>query len=128
MTATQDGTPGGPPTALPAGRPLAHQRGRPADVLFRFATAACASIVLILLAGMLVRTTWAAWPAFQHSGIGLVTSNNWNPNTSSFGGLSFLYRHLLTPVIPPAPALPVSILIALFASDGAPPRLRTPLG
>ena len=128
MTATQDGTPGGPPTALPAGRPLAHQRGRPADVLFRFATAACASIVLILLAGMLVRTTWAAWPAFQHSGIGLVTSNNWNPNTSSFGGLSFIYGTLLTSVIALVLAVPVSILIALFVSEVAPPGLGTPLG
>jgi len=84
--------------------------------------------VLILLAGMLVRTTWAAWPAFQHSGIGLVTSNNWNPNTSSFGGLSFIYGTLLTSVIALVLAVPVSILIALFVSEVAPPGLGTPLG
>jgi len=77
---------------------------------------------------MLVRTTWAAWPAFQHSGIGLVTSNNWNPNTSSFGGLSFIYGTLLTSVIALVLAVPVSILIALFVSEVAPPGLGTPLG
>jgi phosphate transport system permease protein len=128
MTATHDGTSGGPLTAPPAGRPLAHQRGRPADILFRFVTASCASIVLILLAGMLVRTTWAAWPAFQHSGIGLVTSNNWKPSTNSFGGLSFIYGTLLTSVIALVLAVPVSILIALFVSEVAPPRIGTPLG
>jgi phosphate transport system permease protein len=128
MTATHDGTPGGPLTELPAGRPLPHQRGRPADYLFRFASAACASIVLILLAGMLIRTTWAAWPAFHHSGIGLLTSNNWNPNTNSFGGLSFIYGTLLTSVIALLLAVPVSILIALFVSEVAPPRIGTPLG
>lgn len=115
-------------TALLTGRPPASKRGRPADALFRFAAAACASIVLILLAGMLVRTTWAAWPAFQHSGIGLVTSNDWNPNIGHFGGLSFIYGTLVTSVIALVLAVPVSILIALFVSEVAPPRLGTPLG
>jgi len=111
-----------------AGRLVAQQRGRPADALFRFATAACASIVLILLAGMLIRTTIAAWPAFRHEGIGLVTSNNWNPNTNSFGGLSFIYGTLVISVIALILGVPTSILIALYVSEVAPPRLGTPLG
>jgi phosphate transport system permease protein len=111
-----------------AGRLVAQQRGRPADTLFRFATAACASIVLILLAGMLIRTTIAAWPAFRHEGIGLVTSNNWNPNTNSFGGLSFIYGTLVISVIALILGVPTSILIALYVSEVAPPRLGTPLG
>ena len=95
-----------------AGRLAAQQRGRPADTLFRFATIACASIVLILLAGMLIRTTIAAWPAFRHEGISLVTSNNWNPNTNSFGGLSFIYGTLVISVIALILGVPASILIA----------------
>jgi phosphate transport system permease protein len=101
---------------------------RPADTLFRFAAGACASIVLILLAGMLIRTTWAAWPAFSHSGISLVTSNNWNPNLNQFGGLSFIYGTLLTSVIALVLAVPVSVLIALFLTEVAPSRIGTPLG
>jgi len=104
------------------------QRGRPADVVFRFTAAACASIVLILLAGMLIRTTIAAWPAFQHEGIKLITSNNWNPNANSFGGLSFIYGTLITSVIALILAVPVSLLIALFVSEVAPPGIGTPLG
>jgi phosphate transport system permease protein len=115
-------------TIIPAGRLAVHQRGRPADTLFRFAAAACASIVLILLAGMLVRTTWAAWPAFQHSGIGLVTSNSWNPNLNQFGGRSLIYGTLLTSVIALVLGVPVSILIALFVSEVAPPSVGRPLG
>jgi phosphate transport system permease protein len=115
-------------TTVTASRPTAHPGGRHADVLFRFAAAACASIVLILLAGMLVRTTWAAWPAFQHSGIRMVTSNDWNPNRNQFGGLSFIYGTLLTSVIALVLAVPVSVLIALFISEVAPPRVGTPLG
>lgn len=116
-------------TVLSAGRRLAaSQPRRPADMLFRYASVACASVVLILLAGMLVRTTWAAWPAFRHSGIGLITSNNWNPNLNKFGGLSFIYGTLVTSVIALVLALPVSILIALFVSEVAPSSLGTPLG
>jgi len=115
-------------TSILAGRLTAKQRGRPADILFRFAASACASIVLILLAGMLIRTTWAAWPAFRHSGLGLVTSNNWNPNLNDFGGLSFIYGTLVTSIIALILAVPVSVLIALFVSEVAPARVGTPLG
>jgi phosphate transport system permease protein len=112
-------------TAFTVGRLVS---GRPADTLFRFAAGACASIVLILLAGMLIRTTWAAWPAFSHSGISIVTSNNWNPNLNQFGGLSFIYGTLVTSVIALVLAVPVSVLIALFLTEVAPSRIGTPLG
>src|SRR6266446_320494 len=101
---------------------------RPADTLFRFTAATCASIVLILLAGMLVRTTWSAWPAFSHSGIGIITSNTWNPNLSQFGGLSFIYGTLVTSFIALVLGVPVSVLIALFLTEIAPARIATPLG
>ena len=116
-------------TAFLVGRlAAARQRGRPADALFRFAAFTCASLVLILLAGMLIRTTIAAWPAFRHEGIGIVASNDWNPNTNSFGGLSFLYGTLVTSLIALVLAVPVSLLIALFVSVVAPTRVGTPLG
>ena len=115
-------------TALSAGRLADRRLRRPADAVFKFAAAACASIVLILLAGMLLRTTWAAWPAFRHSGLSLVTSNDWNPNLSKFGGLSFIYGTLVTSLIGLVLAVPVSVLIALFVSEVAPPRVGRPLG
>src|SRR5260370_26644614 len=112
-------------TVLDAGRLVTR---RPADTLFRFAAASCASIVLILLAGMLIRTTWSAWPAFSHSGIGIITSNTWNPNLNQFGGLSFIYGTLVTSVIALVLPVPVSVLIALFLTEVAPAPLATPLG
>src|SRR5215469_15466983 len=112
-------------TAISVGRWVSR---RPADTLFRFGTAACASIVLLLLAGMLIRTTWAAWPAFSHSGISIVTSNDWNPNIDKFGGLSFIYGTLVTSIIALVLAVPVSVLIALFLTEATPSRLGRPLG
>ena len=112
-------------TVISAGRLVTR---RPADALFRLTAASCACIVLILLAGMLIRTTWAAWPAFSHSGIGIITSNTWNPNLNQFGGLSFIYGTLVTSVIALVLGVPVSVLIALFLTEIAPARLATPLG
>jgi len=82
----------------------------------------------MLLAGMLVRTTWAAMPAFRHSGIGFVIDNNWNPNIGQFGGLSFIYGTLLSSAIALIIAVPVSLLISLFVSEVASPRLGGALG
>jgi phosphate transport system permease protein len=112
-------------TTLTAGRPITR---RPADSIFRFTAATCASVVLILLAGMLVRTTWSAWPAFSHSGINVITSNAWNPNLSQFGGLSFIYGTIITSVIALVLAVPVAVLIALYLTEVAPTSLATPLG
>src|SRR5712691_10284211 len=116
-------------TVLSADRPATRGKRAPSgDTFFRFGAACCASIVLILLAGMLVRTTWAAMPAFRHSGIGFVTGNDWNPNIGHFGGLSFIYGTLLSSIIALVLAVPVSVLIAVFLSEVAPPRIATPLG
>src|SRR6266852_1155655 len=116
-------------TVLSADRPATRGKRAPSgDTFFRFGAACCASIVLILLAGMLVRTTWAAMPAFRHSGIGFVTGNDWNPNVGHFGGLSFIYGTLLSSIIALVLAVPVSVLIAVFLSEVAPPRIATPLG
>lgn len=115
-------------TALIAGRLAARRAGRSADTWFRLTALACASIVLIVLGGMLVRTTWAAWPAFRHSGAGLVTSNDWKPSIGQFGGLSLIFGTLVTSIIALLLAVPVSLLIALFATEVAPPSLGRPLG
>jgi phosphate transport system permease protein len=116
-------------TELPAGRLAArHRPRRSADPLFRYGAAACASVVLILLGGMLARTTWAAWPAFRQSGIGFITRTTWKPFTGQFGALPFIYGTLITSVIALILAVPVSVLIALFVSEVAAPRLGTGLG
>src|SRR5260370_37715293 len=101
---------------------------RSADPLFRYGAAGCAAVVVTLLGGMLIRTTGAAWPAFQHSGIALAPGTPWNPATGPFGGLPFIYGTLVTSAIALLIGVPVAVLIALFLSEVAPPRLGTGLG
>ena len=114
-------------TEISAGRLGAGTRPRRfADPLFRYGTAACASVVLLLLGGMLVRTTWSAWPAFRHAGFGFLTGG-WNPTAGQFGAWPLIYGTLVTSVIALLLGVPVALLIALFVSEIAPPRLGTGL-
>src|SRR5260370_9293782 len=96
---------------------------RSADTLFRFAAAGCASVVLILLAGMLVRTTWSATPPFRPAGIGFVTQNDWYPTAGHFRALSLIFGTFLTSVTALLFALPLSLLLSPLLSQSPPPPL-----
>jgi phosphate transport system permease protein len=80
-----------------------------------------------VLALIAVFTTKEAWPAFSREGIGFVTSRTWNPANNQFGALTFIYGTVFTSVIALTIAVPVSIGMALFMTELAPPRLRTPV-
>src|SRR5260221_13535409 len=100
-------------TVTSASRLAARPRAtRLADRLFRFAAAGCASVVLVLLAGMLVRTTWSATPAFRQGGIGFITQNDWDPTTGHLGALSLIFGTLLTSLIAVVLAVPEAVVIA----------------
>jgi phosphate transport system permease protein len=116
------------PRSTVAAPALSRRRGRlTGDAVFRYACAACAAWVLVVLAGMVIRTTWAAWPAFREGGIDFVIGRTWQPSAGEFGALPFIFGTLVTSLIALVIAVPVSILIALFLTDVVPRRLRTPL-
>ncbi|MDQ4134497.1 MAG: phosphate ABC transporter permease subunit PstC [Actinomycetota bacterium] len=98
-----------------------------ADRTFRLLTLGCGLFVLIVLALIAVATTREAWPAFSHEGLRFFTSTRWAPSEGVFGSLPFVYGTLVTSAIALVLAVPVSVGIALFLSDVAPPRLRRPV-
>jgi phosphate transport system permease protein len=85
-------------------------------------------VVLLILGLITISTTGKAWPAFTHNGLNFFTSTRWAPSAGVFGSLAFLYGTVVTAVIALVLAVPLSIGIALFLSDIAPPRLRRPVG
>jgi phosphate transport system permease protein len=118
MNARLEGT-----SALPQRRPILSP-----ELAFRLLTAGCAALVLLVLAAMLVRTTDEAWPALREAGISFVTGRTWNPVSGELGALPLVYGTLVTSAIGVVIAVPVAILIALYLTQAAPRRLRTPLG
>ncbi|GAA1656525.1 phosphate ABC transporter permease subunit PstC [Catellatospora bangladeshensis] len=104
-------------------------RGRHADRLFWAVCVFAGLAVLIILALILVTTVNEAFPAFSAD---FFTSTDWIPNDPDgdgprgpvYGTLAFLYGTLVVSAIAVVVAVPVSIGIALFLTELAPPKLR----
>jgi phosphate transport system permease protein len=88
----------------------------------------CASLIVIVLAAMLIRTTWSAWPIIGHGGFSFISGRLWAPTVGKFGALPFIFGTAVTAVIALLLGGPIGVLIALFISDVAPLRIRVPLG
>ncbi|MDP9074377.1 MAG: phosphate ABC transporter permease subunit PstC [Actinomycetota bacterium] len=106
---------------------LRSSKPRIADATFRVVTLGCGLLVLAILALIAVFTANQAWPAFTHMGIQFVTSRTWDPSRNRFGGLDFIYGTMLVSTIALVFAIPVSLGMALFLTEVAPRRLRTPV-
>ncbi|MGZ4482380.1 MAG: phosphate ABC transporter permease subunit PstC [Gaiellales bacterium] len=115
------------PADLARERPLRARGAVSGDAIFRLLCALCAAVVLVVLAGMVAKTTYEAWPVFRHSGLGFLTGHTWFPTAGKFGALPFIYGTMVTSTIAILLAVPVAVMIALFLTDVAPRRLRLPL-
>ena len=118
-----------PAAAPPPGAPKGPLEGgsRLADQLFRWLCLASGLLVLVVLGLILVSTTNEAMPAFRQEGLRFLTSSKWIPGQGSFGALAFIYGTLVVSAIALIIAVPVSIGLALFITELAPKRLRTPV-
>lgn len=104
-----------------------------ADKWFRVGLAAAGASVLIILAVMLISTALDAWPVFQRAGSSFVTSTTWDPGTSrdeitgEYGALAFIAGTLITSSIALLIAVPLAVASALYLTQVASARARSPL-
>lgn len=106
----------------------ARPRRLPMDLLVHGFVALCALLIVVLLAGLFVELVVGSRLAMKTLGWRFLTSNAWNPVTGRFGVLSSLFGTLVTTVIALALAIPLSVVIALFLVELAPPRVATLVG
>lgn len=91
------------------------------DPAFRWVTICCALLVVLLLGGMFVELLRQSLPAIERFGWGFLVSEHWNPVTSEFGAASSIYGTLVSTFIALLLAVPLSLVIALFLVELAPP-------
>ncbi len=103
-------------------------RGTPnhADRAFRGLAIGAAAIVLLVLALIVLQMSGRMGPVLDRMGLSYFTSTRWSPAEGLFGALPFLWGTLYTAVIALVLAVPVSVLVALFVTQVASPRLRRP--
>lgn len=105
---------------------LAELRGdaQYADRSFRVLAVVAAGLVLVILGMIAVVMTRRAWPAL---GVTFFTSTRWSPADGIFGALPFVWGTLYTAAIALLLAVPVSLGVALFITQVAPPWLKRPM-
>lgn len=98
------------------------------DRLFQLLTAACATLILVLMAGIFFTLLQQAWPAMHKFGFGFLLSSKWSPAKETFGALSSIYGTLMSTFIAMLIAVPLSVVIALFLVELAHPAIGTAAG
>ncbi|HZQ65560.1 MAG TPA: phosphate ABC transporter permease subunit PstC [Gaiellaceae bacterium] len=98
------------------------------DLALHVASAAAAFGGVAVLGLVAYRVAYGAWPAIRTFGISFVWHEAWNPVTSRFGALDFLYGTAVTSFAAVLIAGPLAVAIALFLTELAPPAVRGVIG
>lgn len=98
------------------------------DALFKWLTVTAALAVPIIMAGIFWELLSLSWLALKTFGWNFFVSQTWNPVTKQFGALSSIYGTVVSTLIAMFLAVPMSIVIALFLVELAPPRVSKVVG
>jgi phosphate transport system permease protein len=127
-TAQQTGPENLPPTSLPAGQGHRVKTGAGGDRTFRWLTFCCSLVVPLVMLAIGLELIRASWPAIRQFGWRFIFSNDWNPVLQNFGAASSIFGTLISTLIAMAIAVPLSLAIALFLVELAPPRISRVVG
>jgi phosphate ABC transporter permease protein PstC len=101
---------------------------RRADPLFRAILATMAGLILALIAFFFVFLINKAQPALSHQGVfSFLFTNDWNPSKAIYGAWPLVAGTLITAAIALVIGVPVAVAAALFITELAPRRVRSPL-
>ncbi len=116
------------PSAARSGPARAGRRGLPGDGIFRALTAACATLLLLLIAGIFVELVRNSTLSIQTFKAGFLWNQSWNPARDDFGALSSIYGTLVSTALAMVVAVPLSLVIALFLVELSHPLMSKPVG
>jgi phosphate transport system permease protein len=93
------------------------------DIAFRWLTAAFAAAVVLVLVGMAFEMTRVSMLSIRTFGFSFLWSAAWDPVREIFGALPFMYGTVVSSLLALVLAVPVSLGIAIFLAELAPPWL-----
>src|SRR3569623_2351061 len=97
------------------------------DRAFRWSAAGAAALVLLILGLIAVTITRRSMPVFHEMGLKFFSTTRWSPPDALFGALPFIWGTAFTALIALAIAVPISLGMALFMTQVAPPPIRRPM-
>ena len=82
----------------------------------------------MLIATIFIKLVQNSSLSLEKFGASFIWSREWNPVMGDFGALSSIYGTLVSTIIAMVIAMPMSIVIALFLVELAPPFISKPIG
>jgi phosphate transport system permease protein len=98
------------------------------DRAFRRLTRWCAFLLPALIGGIFVALLLYSLPAIRKFGPGFLVSQEWNPVAQEFGAASSIFGTVVSTLIAMLLAVPLSLAIAFFLVELAPPRVSRVVG
>ena len=95
--------------------------------LFKAGMGAIASVVLVLVLGILAVLIQQSTFSIRKFGFGFWASRTWDPVVGDFGALPFLWGTLYSSFLAVLLSAPIALGIAVFLAELCPPSLRQPL-
>jgi phosphate transport system permease protein len=97
------------------------------DRAFSLASKGAALFVLLLLAGIMLSMVIGGWPAFQKFGLDFLTGSQWDTQEDVYGAWPAIAGTLSTALIAMVIGVPLSLGIAVFLTQLAPPWFKRPV-
>jgi phosphate transport system permease protein len=98
------------------------------DKTFRWLTFFCSLLVPLVMLAVGLDLVRSSWPAIKQFGWRFFFSQEWNPVLQEFGAASSIFGTLVSTLIAMVIAVPLSLAIALFLVELAPPRVSRVVG
>jgi phosphate transport system permease protein len=97
------------------------------DTFFRLASQGSAYFVLLILTGILIAMIYGGYPAFKEFGWSFFTDSQWDTINDQYGAWPAIYGTLITASIAVIIGVPLSLGVAIFLTQIAPPSLKRPI-
>src|SRR5216110_1478622 len=101
--------------------------GNAGDAVFRALMFGAALLLLLIVAAMIVALASNSTLSMREFGFGFLTSREWDPVKNKFGALAFIYGTVASSLIALLISVPLSLGIAVFLVEQAPPFLSRPI-
>ena len=113
------------PVGIPHTRSLGDRLG---DGILKWVTALAAFLGIAVVLAIIWRIIDGAWPAIKAFHLSFLSDNVWNAPLNQFGARDLIIGTIVTSFGAILLAAPLSVAIALFLSELAPPAVRGPVG
>ena len=101
--------------------------GNKGDAIFHLAISATSVIVVLIVITMIVALASHATVSIRQFGFSFLTSREWDPIKGHFGSLAFIYGTIVSSLIALFISVPLSLGIAIFLVEQAPPVISRPI-